>query len=97
MVNEGIWLSIFGGFGVQLVALLDSYGKDPEYKPNLKDLSYYVPWVVNPLLGWLIGYAYFDGQVNINKILAIHVGASASLIFRSMTEKVPKQTTNENA
>jgi len=91
MMNEGIWLSIFGGLGVQLIKLLDLHGKEAEYRPNCKVIGYYIPWIVNPLLGGLIGYAYFEGQININRILAIHVGASSSLIFRSMIEKAPKE------
>ena len=46
MMNEGIWLSIFGGLGVQLIKLLDLHGKEAEYRPNYKVIGYYIPWIV---------------------------------------------------
>jgi hypothetical protein len=46
-------------------------------------------------LGGILAYAYFDGQQEVNKLLAIHVGASAPLIIRSMISTIPSGVKNQ--
>lgn len=91
VINEGILLSIFGGIGIQLYSLIGLYKIQKKRRPDFKDLTYYIPWVLNPLFASLIGYAYFKDQENVNSLLAIHIGASASLIFKTMINNPTKE------
>jgi hypothetical protein len=86
---EAIILSALGGLCLQLLNLLELNKIPKSRRPDFKDFAYYIPYIVSPLFGALIGYAYFDDQEHVNKLLAIHIGASAPLILRSMSQVLP--------
>ncbi|WP_316748538.1 hypothetical protein [Pedobacter gandavensis] len=90
-MNEGIMLSILGGVGIQLFSLIELHKTPKKQRPDFKDIFYYLPWIINPFFSWLIGYAYFSGLQDVNKLLAIHIGASAPLIFNTLTASSPKE------
>lgn len=93
---EAIILAALGSTCIQLLNLLELSKVPKSRRPDFKDIAYWLPYIINPLFGALIGYAYFDGQVHVNKLLAIHIGASAPLIIRSMSSVIPSVIKSDN-
>jgi len=89
-INDSIAFSMAGGFGIQMLSLLELYKTPKEHRPDFCDWTYYVPWIVNIFFAWLIGNAYFGQHPASSTILAIHIGASAPLTFRVLTSSIPK-------
>lgn len=82
-------LGAIGGLLIQLLSLAELYRIPKSRRPDFKDFIYWLPYLINPFFGGILAYAYFDGQEHVNKLLAIHVGASAPLIIRSMISTLP--------
>lgn len=92
LINENILLPAMGGFAIQLLSLLELAKVPISQRPDLKSLVYWIPYLVNPLLGGLLGFAYFHNEQTINPVLAIHIGASAPITLRMMASSRPPKT-----
>lgn len=88
-MTEAVYLSTLGGLAVQLLTLVEVRNLPKSRRPDFKDFVYWLPFVINPFFGGLIGYAYFNHQPEVNSLLAIHIGASAPLVVRTMSTVIP--------
>lgn len=82
-------LGALGGLLIQLLNLAELNKVAKSRRPDFKDPIYWLPYLINPFFGGLMAYAYFDGQDHVNKLLALHIGASAPLIIRGMISNIP--------
>ena len=61
-------------------------------RPDFRDPLYWLPYVVGPILGAVLAYAY-ETETNLHAILAINIGVSAPLIIRGFANAnlIPKK------
>jgi len=91
---EAIILSMLGGSIGQLLNLAEIYKIEKSKRPDFKDFTYWLPYIIYPIISGVIAYAYFDDKPDVNKMLAIQIGASAPLIFKSLATAIPSQVTS---
>lgn len=84
-----ICMATGGALAVQLLNFLELIRLPEQSRPNFKSFIYWLPFIINPLLGAFMGYAYAHSSANINTPLAIHIGISAPLILRGMANVIP--------
>ena len=95
MNNTGLCLcGMLGGLIAQLLSLLDLKNLPKSKRPDFRDYAYYLPWVIQPFLGWFLTFIYVNSSFTLNPLLAVNVGASAPLFLKSLMtsnliEKVP--------
>jgi len=87
-LSSSVYLAALGALCIQLLPLLELYKVPKNRRPNFRDLTYWIPYIVAPVVGGIVGYAYFNEQEG-SSLLAMHIGASAPLILRSMASLVP--------
>lgn len=88
-MNTPIVLATIGGFSVNILQLME-YSKLPKLeRPDFRDLLFWLPYAVWPILGGVLAFAYIESGINLSPILALNVGLSAPLIFRAMMEANP--------
>jgi len=88
-MNTPIVLACVGGFSVNILQLME-YSKLPKPdRPDFKDLLFWLPYLVWPILGGVLAFAYIESGINLSPLLALNVGLSAPLIFRAMLEANP--------
>jgi hypothetical protein len=93
-MNTPIFLATVGGFSVNILQLME-YAKLPKInRPDFKDLLFWLPYLVWPILGGILAYAYTESGIDLSPILALNVGLSAPLIFRAMLEANPIQASS---
>jgi hypothetical protein len=88
-MSEHIWLAALGGFVYNLLPLLELQSKPKETRPDFCDIIYWLPFLFWPFLSALLAYAYESPQTPLSKMLALHIGLSAPLIFRQMIQVLP--------
>lgn len=86
---EAICLAVAGSACVQLLKLIDLSKIPEDERPNFKDVTYYFQYIIFPIISGVMGYAYFDESEHINRMLAIQIGASSPLLFKSLTNVIP--------
>ena len=91
MITEPIYLAAFGALGVQLLALMELFKVQKNRRPDFRNIIYWLPFLIHPLLGAGLGYVYFGDEIQVDRMLAIHIGISAPLIIRTMATVVPNQ------
>ena len=90
-IPPAAWFACFGALAIKLLELAE-LGKVPiANRPNLKDPVYWIAYLVMPLLGGGLAYAYVASSVEMKPMLAINVGVSAPLILRAMAQLNPFQ------
>lgn len=89
ILTEPVILSGLGGLCYPFLAYLEWRNKKQTQRPPHSDLSYYISIIIYVFFALLIGYAYFSGRTEINKLLAIHIGISSPLILRTMSTVIP--------
>ena len=94
VVPESVYLCLLGGGTLQILNLIDGLSAPPDRRPDFKSVSYYLVIVFNLLLSCILGYVYFEGTQQLNKIVYFHVGLSAPLILRSLATSVPEIVRN---
>ena len=88
-MNTPIFLAIVGGFSVNILQLME-YSKLPKLeRPDFKDLLFWLPYLVWPILGGILAFSYIESGIDLSPILALNIGLSAPLIFRAMIEANP--------
>jgi hypothetical protein len=90
-----MWTSIiigfFGGLTLNILNLLELQNVPPQNRPNFKDLFYWLPYIIWPLLGGLLVYLYESSGTQLNSLIAFQVGLTAPLIIKALISAVPKQ------
>jgi hypothetical protein len=77
-----IWAAA-AAFIVQALSLTELRLLPDRSRPNLKDWIYWCPFLISPLAGGLLAFAYVRSNIALSPILALNVGAAAPVIFRN--------------
>lgn len=88
---QAILLSVFGSLCAQFLNLAELSKTPKSRRPDFKDYAYWLPFIIYPIISAVIAYAYFDGKSDVNKMLAIQIGASSPLILKSLGNAVPNE------
>lgn len=88
-LSPAVWFAISGAFAVKLLELAELHKVPKLERPDLKDWLYWVPFLVMPVLGGWLAYAYVSSNMVLSPILAINVGVSAPLVLRAMAQINP--------
>nr|VFK62654.1 MAG: hypothetical protein BECKUNK1418G_GA0071005_10267 [Candidatus Kentron sp. UNK]VFK70562.1 MAG: hypothetical protein BECKUNK1418H_GA0071006_10327 [Candidatus Kentron sp. UNK] len=88
-MDTEIALACIGGFSVNLLQLME-YSKLPKpERPDFKDLLFWLPYLVWPVLSGVLAFAYIESGISLSPLLTLNIGLSAPLIFRAMLEANP--------
>ncbi len=85
-----ILIAAGGGLALQLLNLLEIPHLEKNDRPDFKDWVYYIPYFINPIIAAFIAYVYLKANTTLNPVLALHIGASAPVILRTMASTLPK-------
>ncbi|SDE92333.1 hypothetical protein SAMN04488121_101185 [Chitinophaga filiformis] len=80
---------MLGAIAVQLLEIVETSKIDYPKKPTYKSIEFYILTVASILMDTIVGYIYFDNQHTYNRIVYFHTGASAPLIVRMISNKLP--------
>ena len=84
-----IIMAVIGGLIFNFLQLMEFANIPKENRPDFKDWLYWVPYLVWPLLGGLLAFAYLESGLIFSPLIALNVGLSAPLIFRQMVNSNP--------
>ena len=88
-MTTSVLMAAFGGFTINILQLLE-YSKLPKNeRPEFRDWLFWLPYVVWPVLGAVLAFAYLESGIEISAILGFNIGLSAPLILRAMVESNP--------
>lgn len=94
------WTAILSGAGgalaVQLLSLMELHKVAKDKRPNIAEFVYWLPFLIGPLVGGFMCWAYSASGYGVKPLLGIHLGVSAPLILRAMlnvTSKNPELPT----
>lgn len=100
-ISQPVWFAIAGAFCVKLLELAELHKLAKLERPDIKDWLYWVPFIIMPLLGGGLAYAYVASNTVLTPLLSINIGVSAPLVLRAMAQINPQGnipvTTPENA
>jgi len=88
----------FGGAIVNVLQLLELKNIPKPERPDFKDVFYWLPFVIWPIIGAVLAYAHEESGTKLSPLLAMNIGLSAPLIIRSMADANPfqgQQNSNE--
>lgn len=94
--SEPIILSGLGGLTYPLLVYLEHDSTKKSKQITFKKTRDYVAVFIYVFFALLVGYAYFKGQNEVNRLLAIHIGISAPLILRTMSNIIPTEIKNKS-
>jgi len=99
IIQPPVLFAIFGAIGMQLLTLVEIKDIPKAERPDFKDIFYWLPFVVSPILGGGLALAYIYPADVLKPLVAINVGVSAPLILRSMASFNPlgKESINPGA
>lgn len=78
-----------GALSLKLLELTELQHVRKANRPDLRDVAYWVPFLILPILGGGLAYAYVSSGMDLKPMLAINVGVSAPLILRAMAQINP--------
>lgn len=93
--TEPVILSGFGGLAYPLLAFLEFDNIKKSKCITFRKFRDYFAVLIYVFLAILMGYAYFEGKEDVNRLLAIHIGISSPLILRTMTNILPSGIKNK--
>lgn len=92
-MSTAVLMAAIGGFTINILQLLE-YSKLPKNeRPEFRDWLFWLPYVVWPVLGAVLAFAYIESGIEISAILGFNIGLSAPLILRAMVESNPAKGT----
>lgn len=84
------FFAVFGGFAINAVRLAELAHMPRSERPDtFSDPIYCFQFVILPLIGGGLAYAYQASGTILNPVLAINIGASAPLIFKNFSSAIP--------
>lgn len=89
LLQSAVYFATFGALAIKLLELAELPKVPASQRPDFKDIIYWVPFVVMPILGGGLAYMYVMSGIVLKPILAVNVGVSAPLILRAMAEVNP--------
>jgi len=93
LIPSAAWFAFFGALALKLLELTELAKVPLASRPDLKDIVYWIPYLIMPIVGGGLAYAYVASSVEMKPMLAINVGVSAPLILRAMAQLNPLQRT----
>jgi hypothetical protein len=90
VVKEPVIFAAFGGVAINLLQLMELRSIPRVERPDLRDPVYWLPFLIWPLLGAGLAFAYVSSGTDLKAILALNVGASAPLALKAMAAAIPK-------
>ncbi len=87
--HESVVFAFFGALAIQLLSLLELKNVKKTERPDFKDIFYWLPFIVGPIIGGGLALAYIYPGDALKPLVAINVGVSAPLILRSMASINP--------
>lgn len=78
-----------GALAVQLLPLLSMWQVAPDERPNFKEVVYWLPFLVHPMIAVLLVWVYYSSELVTQPVAALHIGISAPLIIRSLSNAAP--------
>ena len=91
-LHQSVLFAAFGAFAMQSLGLLELRNIHKRLRPDLKDIFFWLPFLILPILGGGIALAYIYPDESLKPLVAINVGVSAPLILRSMANMNPLQS-----
>ncbi len=91
------WFGVLGGLLINILRLYET-ARLPriDRSPVLADPIYIIfQFVVFPLIGGLMTYAYQSSGVKLTPILAINIGASAPMLIKALVVASPPPRNNK--
>jgi hypothetical protein len=87
---QNVCIAAAGGFAAKLLNLAEIHNLPKERRPDLRDVFYWVDFLVGPLAGAFLAWVYqIDGKA-LTAFVSLNVGVSAPLILRKLAEVVPR-------
>ncbi len=86
---EPVGFAAFGALAMQLLTLMEIKNIPKTQRPDLKDFFYWFPFIVSPILGGFLAFAYSYPNDPLKPLVAVNIGVSAPLILRSMANINP--------
>lgn len=87
-----VWFAMAGAFAIKLLEIAELHKLAPAERPDFKDILYWVPFVILPLLGGGLAQVYVSSDTVLSPLLAVNIGVSAPLMLRSMAQVIPEQS-----
>jgi len=84
-----ITCAVLGGLGVNLLRLAEFANHPKQDRPNFKDPYYILQFFLTPALGALLTYVYLASNTQLTPLLALNIGASAPLTFKTLVDATP--------
>jgi len=95
--SEPVIFSGIGGFCYTCLTILEMQTLPKAKRIKFRDPLFYVAAVIYVFFGIVIGYAYFKGKSDVNCLLAIQIGISSPLFFRTAANIIPAALKNGNS
>jgi hypothetical protein len=89
MISENVIMAALGGLVYNIVPLLELWKMPVESRPDFRNLLYWIPYLIWPLLAGFLYYLYESPEFVTSKLIAFHIGVTAPLAFRKMIEVLP--------
>ncbi|CAH7279760.1 conserved hypothetical protein [Vibrio chagasii] len=90
-ITSPVWFAMSGAFAIKLLELAELHKVAPAERPDLKDILYWVPFIILPILGGGLAHVYVSSNTTLTPLLAVNVGVSAPLMLRAMAQVVPEE------
>lgn len=91
-ITHPVWFAMAGAFAIKLLEIAELHKLAPAERPDFKDILYWVPFVILPLLGGGLAQVYVSSDTVLSPLLAVNIGVSAPLMLRSMAQVIPEQS-----
>lgn len=90
-ITPSVWFALSGGLAIKLLEITEVYKLSPAERPDFKDVFYWIPFLVLPLLGGGLAQVYVSSDIVLSPLLAVNIGVSAPLILRAMVQAAPEK------
>ncbi|MCU8394065.1 hypothetical protein M2G63_16405 [Vibrio vulnificus] len=91
-ITSPVWFAMAGAFAIKLLELAELHKVTPSERPDFKDILYWVPFLILPVLGGGLAQVYVSSDTVLSPLLAVNIGVSAPLILRAMAQAAPEPT-----
>jgi hypothetical protein len=89
-ISSPVWFAMAGAFAIKLLEIAEIHKIAPAERPDFKDILYWVPFLILPMLGGGLAQVYVSSNTVLNPLLAVNIGVSAPLMLRAMAQAVPE-------
>jgi len=89
LFHDSVIFAAFGAFAIQLLSLIELKNVKKTERPDFKDILYWLPFIVSPILAGGIVLAYIYPTDTLSPLASINIGVSWPLILRSIAKNNP--------